>query len=188
MPESGRKENQMHLTNLLYKSRLRFGELFRDICDISGLTQGKLAREAKVEYQRLLAKGEIRPEDPVGSMGQPTISRVMAGLQEPTYLQVFIWLRVIKAHYKGAQLTQMCEELGIVVPKFSADLERMLWKLSSFLPPDELARVYEKSQNEKPLASSPSLIDHKEERMKAVRRSLSDLLNLSMKSPTQGSQ
>jgi hypothetical protein len=165
MPERGNEEIQLNLADLLKKSRRRFGELLHDVCDVAGLTQGKLAREANAERQRLIAEGKIYPEDFTGSMGQPTVSRVMAGLQEPTYFQVFIWLRVIRDHYSSAHFARICEELGIAVPEFSADLERMLWKLSFFLPPDELASVYEKSKNEKPLDSSPSLIDHKEERM-----------------------
>jgi hypothetical protein len=103
---------------------LRFGELLREVCEVSGITQGKLSREAKEERQRLIEKGIIHLDDSIGSMEQPTISKVMAGAQEPTYIQVYIWLRVIRTHYESAQFAEICKELNIPLPKFSPELER----------------------------------------------------------------
>src|SRR6266516_645436 len=82
--------NEVRLTDLFHASQKRFGELLREVCEISGFTQGKLSREAKKELQSLIQAREILPDDPIGSMEQPTISKVMAGLQAPTYFQVYI--------------------------------------------------------------------------------------------------
>jgi len=153
-----------NVTGLLYGSRKRFGELLREICEISGFTQGKLSREAKVERDRLIGSGRIRRENAAGSMEQPTISKVMAGVQEPTYFQVFIWLRVIRSHYESARLAEICRRLEIPVPQFPYELERKLWQLSAFMPPEDLLEVYTESKDDKPMEVSPSLIEHKEER------------------------
>lgn len=158
-----------HTAFLLQASRKKFGELLREICEVSGFTQGKLAKEAKAERRRLIESGEIHPEDFVGSLEQPTISKVMAGTQEPTYLQVFIWLSVIKTHYKSTQLAELCENLGIAVPELTEEKVRMLWKLSSFISPEELKEIYEQSKNEKPMKYK-KLIDHKEKRMLSTRQ------------------
>ena len=154
------------ITDLRTTSLKRFGELLQAVCEVAGLTQGKLSRAATAEYEQLRRSGAIREEDHVGSLGQPVISRVIAGLQDPTYFQVFIWLQVIQARYTSKQFAHRCQALGIPAPQFSAELERTLWKLAGFVPPDELARVYEQSQNEKPLDTNTSLVEHKEVRMK----------------------
>jgi hypothetical protein len=158
------------LTDLLHASQMRFGELLREVCEISGITQGKLSREAKEERQRLIGKGIISLEDSIGSMEQPTISKVMAGGQEPTYIQVYIWLHVIRAHYESAQFAEICEELGIPLPEFSPELERELWRLATFVPPDELLRVYEETKNKKLIEIYTPLIEHKELRWDKTRR------------------
>jgi transcriptional regulator with XRE-family HTH domain len=162
----------VNLMDLRKQSLKRFGQLLREVCEVAGLTQGKLAKAAKAELKLLIARGELHAEESVGSLSQSALSRVMAGLQEPTYFQVFLWLRVIKTHYGSARLAQTCQELGLAIPEFSAERERMLWNLASFLPPDELARVDEQSHHEKPLDDRPSLINHKEKRMQFVRSRL----------------
>jgi hypothetical protein len=153
-----------NLTDLLCRSQQRFGELLREVCEVSGFTQGKLSREAKAERQRLIASGYIHSKSSIGSMEQPTISKVMAGVQEPTYLQVFIWLRVIRSHYESARFAEICQKLNIPVPEFPPELERKLWHLSTFMPPEDLLKAYEESKDEKPTELSPSLIEHKETR------------------------
>ena len=172
MPNNKSKQVQMNerLTVLLHDSRMRFGELLRQVCEISGITQGKLSREAKEERQRLIEKGIIHLEDSIGSMEQPTISKVMAGAQEPTYIQVYIWLRVIRTHYESIQFKDICEELQIPLPKFSPGLERELWHLSTFVPPDELQQVYEETKDKKLIEIYTPLIEHKELRWDRTRR------------------
>ncbi len=158
--------DQIISTDLLRRSQKRFGELLREVCEASGFTQGKLSRKSKDERQRLIEAGYIRPEDPIGSMEQPTISKVMAGVQEPTYFQVFIWLRVIRTHYESTKFAEICKKLGIIpIPQFSRELEQKLWYLSTFVQPDELLRVYEETEEYvKELELSQSLIEHKETR------------------------
>lgn len=160
---------------LLRRSQRQFGELLYQICEISGFTQGKLSREAKDECRRLMEKGVIGPEDPVGSMEQPTISKVMAGVQGPTYLQVYIWLRVIKAHFKSEEFREICRELHIEEPpEFLPKWEEWLWHLSTFVPPDELDKACEETENLKLIEIHKPLIVHKEERWdRAKRRSVS---------------
>ncbi len=171
MPNSGSRQVRTvgNLTDLLRRSQKRFGELLREVCEVSGFTQGKLSREAKAERKRLISLGCIHPQDPIGSMEQPTISKVMAGVQEPTYFQVFIWLRVIRSHYESARFAEICNKLNIPVPEFPPELERKLWHLSTFIPPEDLLKVYNESKDEKPMEASPSLIEHKEMRWEPKR-------------------
>ncbi|HEU5375437.1 MAG TPA: hypothetical protein VFV38_08365 [Ktedonobacteraceae bacterium] len=164
MPNSdGRKVQPVeNLTSALRRSQKRFGELLRELCEVAGVTQGKLSRDARAERQRLIEEGYIRPEEPIGSMEQPTISKVMAGVQAPSYYQVYIWLRVLRRHYESERLAEICKELSIPVPIFSRETERKLWQLATFVPPEELNAIFEESKGEKPMEASPTLIDHKE--------------------------
>ncbi|HJT59811.1 MAG TPA: hypothetical protein VJ761_25095 [Ktedonobacteraceae bacterium] len=184
MSNNHSEQVQMHerLTNLLHASQIRFGELLREVCEVSGITQGKLSREAKEERQRLIEKGIIHLEDSIGSMEQPTISKVMAGAQEPTYIQVYIWLRVIRTHYESPQFAEICKELRIPLPKFSPELERELWHLSTFVPPDELLQVYEETKNKKLIEIYTPLIEHKELRWDRARRKPTKDTNMNIKS------
>jgi hypothetical protein len=191
--EQARKNES--LSSLVRISQKRFGELLRQICEISGITQGKLSREAKNERQRLIEKGDIHPDDLIGSMEQPTISKIMAGVQGPTYFQVYIWLRVIRAHFESARFAEICKELNIDLPEFSSKLEHELWRLSTFIPPDELHRTYENAKEIKlivtppdelhrtyenakekdakkeiKLMELPSIVDHKEQRWERTKR------------------
>lgn len=123
------------ILDLLDDSRMRFGDSLRDICEVAGLTQSELSKRAKVELKQLVSKDGKTPRD---SMEQPAISKVMAGLQEPTYIQVYIWLRVIRAWYESPILAHLCAAQEVDVPTFSPELERKLWRLAAFVPPDEL--------------------------------------------------
>jgi len=147
------------LTDLLRSSQKKFGELLREVCLAAGFTQGKLSREAKDEHQRLIEIGDLYPGDSIGSMEQPTISKVMAGSQEPTYYQVYIWLNVLRRHFDSPRFAEICKELDISLPTFSAQLERGLWRLSTFIPPDELRQVYEEAKDEKLIEIYKSLVE-----------------------------
>src|SRR5216683_4258190 len=133
-------------SNLRYEALKRFGSILRDLCEVSGFTQGKLAREAKAERQLLIDEGYINPGDLIGSMEQSTVSRIMTGAQEPTFFQVFIWLRVLRKHYKSPELADVCQKMGIEKPEFPSTLERKLWNLAGFVTPKELSLVYEGSK------------------------------------------
>jgi hypothetical protein len=158
------------LTELLRNAQQRFSEILSELCEVAGLTQGRLARLAKLELQTLVSQGVISSGSPVGSMYQPTISKVLSGQQTPTYYQVYIWLRVVRSWYGSLQLAALCEKRGVPVPIFSEIVERKLWYLAGFVPPDELSQV------EVPEVPDVKLIDHKERRWtkqytKAVSRS-----------------
>ena len=159
-----------HLSDTVRTSQNRFGELLREICEISGFTQGKLSREAKKEYQRLVEQGFILLDDPVGSMEQPTVSKVMAGMQVPTYYQVYIWLSVIRTHYESDEFARICKELDIERPKFPYELEPKLWRLLGFVTPDERSEAYRMTKDIKLLEVTPGLIDHKERRFVERRK------------------
>lgn len=163
MPNSDSGEGR--LTDLFHASQKKFGELLREVCEVSGFTQGKLSREAKKELQRLIDEGYILPEDPIGSMEQPTISKVMAGLQGPTYFQVFIWLKVIETYYHSEQFAKICRQLDLSTPPvFTPQLKQRLWGLASFMPPEELSENYEQAKDIKLIEIHPPLIEHKETR------------------------
>ena len=177
MPEANSEQARDNetLSDLVHNSRIRFGQLLWEICEVSGLSQGKLAQEAKYERQRLIDNGKLRSGDQVGSMEQPTISKVIAGIQEPTYFQVYIWLRVIEAHFKSPRLASICEDLHLPCPEFTPELARKLWYLSGFIPPDERAQVYEDAKEDKivehvksypSLKKYRSLLQHRERRWK----------------------
>jgi hypothetical protein len=162
--------NEARLTNLFHASQKRFGELLREVCEISGFTQGNLSREAKKELQRLIQAGEIFPDDPIGSMEQPAISKVMAGLQAPTYFQVYIWLKVIEEHYNSDEFTEICHQLHIAHPPvFTDQLKQELWRLATFVPPDELHENYKNTKDLKLIEIHTPLIDHKEIRWEKTK-------------------
>jgi hypothetical protein len=158
-----------NLTDLLHNSQKRFGTLLSDVCEVAGLTQGQLSRAAKGERQRLIDAGYIPAESMRESMAQPTISKVMAGVQAPTYMQVYIWLRVIRTHYESTRFAEQCRRADVAVPTLSPEMERILWRLATFISPDDLARVCEQSKDINPLEGRVSLIEHKEMRWKASR-------------------
>lgn len=157
------KRETRDLSTLRNAAQQVFGRILRDLCEASGITQGKLAKEAKVERKRLIEQGSINSGDLIGSMEQPTISRVLAGAQEPTYFQVFIWLRVIRRHYESKELAKKCQELGIEKPLFPAETEQVLWDLTAFKRPEHLAQAYEVGKKIQP--TRLSMIEHKEMRM-----------------------
>lgn len=159
------RENQniMDYSKLRNEAQQRFGNILRDLCEASGFTQGKLAKEAKRERKRLIENGNINPGDLIGSMEQPAISRVLAGTQEPTYFQVLIWLQVLRKHYASDELAKKCEDLGIQKPEFLKETEQILWDLSAFRPPDKLASAYNESKKIQPIQFS--IIDHRETRL-----------------------
>jgi hypothetical protein len=99
-------------------------------------------------------------------MEQPAISRVLTGQQEPTYFQVLIWLRVLRKYYESEELARICEEMEIVKPAFTVEIERFLWMLAAFVPPEERAQAYAQSKDLQPLRFHPPIIEHKERRMK----------------------
>ncbi len=142
----------------------------RQVCEVGGFTQGMLSREAKVERQQLIKIGEIRPDDPVGSLEQPTISKVMAGAQAPTYYQVYIWLAVLRKHYKSPRFAKICEEFGEELPEFFPEWEQYLWHLASFMPPDKLRQINTKAKDLEIIAIYPSRIDHKERRWEGAKK------------------
>jgi hypothetical protein len=160
-----RSDSTINYSELDRDAHKRFGVLLHELCEVSGLTQGKLARQAKFERSQLVKSGCLELGTLTGSMEQPTISRVLAGLQEPTYFQVLIWLRVIRKYYESDDLTRICEERGIIKPAFTAETERLLWTLASFVPPDERARAFAQSKNFQLLGFHIPIIEHKERRM-----------------------
>jgi hypothetical protein len=173
-----------NMADVLRESRKRFGNLLGELCEVSGFTQGKLSREAKLVYRQMVEDGNIHAEDPVGSMEQPTISKVIAGVQDPTYFQVYIWLRVIRKHIESDQFAKVCKDLKLnSVPTFSLDLELDLWRLAHFTPPSELLNTYEKRKNLKLIEIYEPLIDHKEVRWdRGKRRSQSKSVKENRKS------
>lgn len=156
----------MNYSELDRNAHKRFGVLLHELCEVSGLTQGRMAKQAKAERARMIKDGCIKQADSIRSMEQPTISRVLAGQQEPTYFQVLIWLRVLRTHYGSEELTQICEEMGIAKPAFTVETERLLWTLAGFVPPDKRAQAYEQSKDVQPIGFHLPLIEHKERRMR----------------------
>jgi len=155
----------MNYSELDRDAHKRFGVLLHELCEVSGLTQGKLARQAKFERRQLIKNGCIQLGTLTGSMEQPTISRVLAGLQAPTYFQVLIWLRVLRKHYESEELARICDEMGIAKPAFTVETERLLWGLAAFVPPEERAQAYAQSKDFQPLGFHIPIIEHKERRM-----------------------
>lgn len=130
-------------TNLVHSSLKEFGRLLREVCEVGGYTLEKLSREACHERERLIVSGDLKPHDPVGPMGQLAIARVMAGFEEPTCYQVYIWLRVLRTHFESPEFAQICQDLGIPLPTFPPALEAELWRLSNHQAPSELREAYE---------------------------------------------
>ena len=168
MSDANHGEDQ--LLGVTRESQKRFGQLLREVCEVIGFTQGKLSREAKKELQRLLKQGYLLEEDLIGSMEQPTISRVMAGIQQPTYFQVFIWLRVIFTYYTSKEFADICRKLEMPFPRLPANLKQTLWRLSTFTAPYELLQTYEETKDLKLIEIYGSLIEHKEVRWDKTRR------------------
>lgn len=136
-------------------AQARFASLLLQICEAGGLSQGKLARMAQADVRWLLGEGTLGSNDPIGSLGQPTISRILAGKQQPTYGQVYIFLRAIRAHYTSSELTRRCEKCGLSVPVFSREQELALWTLAGFCSPDELARELKKGDQSTAFVALP---------------------------------
>lgn len=143
----------------------RFGTLLHLHCERVGLSQGKLARLATRKRNQMLKEGALRKSDAIGSMAQPTISRVAAGLQAPSYFQVLLWISVVREYYKSGELAERCEQLGIVTPVFSARTERSLWALAGFIPPEKLEQALEQSAPVGKQQATRSLVDHRESRL-----------------------
>lgn len=150
------------LADLVERSRKRFGVLLRNVCEIGGVTQGMLSREAKRELRRLREMGEIVLDESVGSLEQPTISKVMAGMQAPTYYQVSIWVKVLQASFTSDRLAMLCQALDISQPAFDPTWEQALWRLAHFVPPQELCQVYECAKDLKVRKMYQTLSEHKE--------------------------
>ena len=87
-------------TTILRGNQRRFGQLLRQLCELGGFTVGKLSRESKAYQQALIGQGIMEREDGVGeALERRAIMGVVTGAVAPTPLQVYIWLRVLRAHF-----------------------------------------------------------------------------------------
>jgi len=120
---------------------LRFGTLLRGACDAVGLTQPLLEKYGQAEYAQLEANGFITPDDPVSSMLQEVISRVLRGKQRPSYTQTYIWITVVKRHYNDPRIKEIFDDKGLEMPVFTPELESALWTLAGYSSPQEVIKA-----------------------------------------------
>jgi hypothetical protein len=132
-------------TALLRDNQRRFGRLLRQLCELGGFTAGKLERSSKAYQQLLIEQGVIDPEEAV-LLIEPVILDAVKGIAAPTYLQVFVWLAVLRKHFESPEFAAVCRELAIPVPAYPLALENTLWKLAGFIPPDEVSEVARQAQ------------------------------------------
>lgn len=152
----------MQLSELVDQARRRFGELLRELCEASALSQGKLSRLAEEACDVMVDEGRVL-EGKVSSLAQPTLSLVMAGKTRPGYFQVYIWLHVLRAWYEGPELAALCKKRGVEVPVFSHALECDLWHLAGYATPTEIEEAYVI-----PVPIDVSLVEHKGQRFGRV--------------------
>jgi hypothetical protein len=120
----------------------RFGTLLRQVCDSVGIKQPLLEKYGQAEYKRMEEAGSFIAKDaPPSSMLQQVISLVILGKQHPSYLQTFIWIKVIKAHYNNAHVKEYFSKKGLEMPVFTPELEEALWVLSGHYRPDAVQRT-----------------------------------------------
>jgi len=115
-----------------------FGEALYKICRRFGITQPLLEKYAEAEYALMEAEGKIAVQS---SMKQQVISRVVTGLQRTSYLQTFIWLKVIKQHYENEKVIEYFRNKGLEMPLFTEEIEDELWALSGHQSPKSVKRA-----------------------------------------------
>jgi transcriptional regulator with XRE-family HTH domain len=120
---------------------LRFGTLLRAICEAAGLTQPLLEKYGQAEYAQLEKSGFITPDDPVTSMLQEVISRVLRGKQRPSYTQTYIWITVVKRHYSDPRIKKIFKDKKLEMPKFTPEIEDALWTLAGYSSPQDVIKV-----------------------------------------------
>jgi hypothetical protein len=136
----------MNFTTALWReNQRRFGRLLRQLCELGGFTAGKLSRESKSYQQALIEQGVIDPEDAV-LLIEPVILDAVKGIAAPTYLQVFVWLAVLRKHFESPEFAAVCRELAIPVPAYPLALETDLWRLAGFVEPSEVCEVAARTQ------------------------------------------
>lgn len=143
------------ISKLRAAAQAKFASLLLKICEAGGLSQGQLARMAQADARQLLEIDTLSVDHSIGSLAQPTISRILAGKQEPTYAQVYFLMRAIRTHYASSELTRRCQERGLSAPVFSSEHELALWTLAGFCLPDDLARELEKSDQRAAFVALP---------------------------------
>jgi transcriptional regulator with XRE-family HTH domain len=142
------------------KARELFGSLLKLLCRRAGITQDKLERDSRAYREELIARGLLQDDNNSGSMNQSAISRVMKGIQPPTYDQVRIWLEVIDRVYKSDKFREICNNIGWPYKDFfTKELKIDMYRLALFGTPEEVVAAYEQwedlpLQNKKKLSPS----------------------------------
>lgn len=115
-----------------------FGEALYKVCRRVGITQPLLEKYGEAEYAQMEAEGKISVQS---SMKQQVISRVVTGLQAPSYTQTYIWLKVIKQHYENEKVIEYFQNKGLEMPVFTEEVEEKLWALSGHQSPRSVKRA-----------------------------------------------
>ncbi|HEX3640658.1 MAG TPA: hypothetical protein VHV10_05155 [Ktedonobacteraceae bacterium] len=131
----------------------RFGTLMRQFCEAAGMNQPWLAdkgqsmynemmirKYGKERYEQMLEEGTL-PKEEQSSMLQQAVSRVIIGVQRPSYIQTYIWISVIEEHYNNEEIKRYFEWKGLEMPVFTEEMYQALWALSGHQPPDAVNKA-----------------------------------------------
>lgn len=131
--------SEAYLDNVISTKALPLcGALLRLVCTRAGITQTRLARDAKTW---------LRPGEKI-DIYQPTISEVSQGKREPSYRQLWVWLRAIRAVYEDPDFPRKCLANRMPCYPFPKDLEMDIRRLALKCDNDEdIAIAYERRRN-----------------------------------------
>ena len=131
----------------------RFGTLMRQVLDGIGVNQVLFEKRAQAKYdafmfekygkqayERMKEDGTI-PKEEQSSMLQQVISRVINGLQRPSYIQMLIWMGVIADLYNNESIKKWFRDNDLEMPVFSEEIEEALWALSGHQCPRKVNKV-----------------------------------------------
>jgi|SRR2546430_5911161 len=163
-------DSQLEDLLTLESKTIAFGFYLRQACNDGRITQTLLEKYGEMEkYVRLVNKygkevyeqkkrdGTL-PKEEQSSMKQETISRVVNGIQRPSFQQVSIWIFVIKRHYTSEDVRLMFDNKGLSIPNFTEEMEEKLWISSGYLSPNMVRKAIH--DNGMDLVSYPNCVKY----------------------------
>jgi hypothetical protein len=169
--ETERFFDQVGLESLLVynsKSIVQFGELFRYIIERAGLSQTALCEQAIALKKELIERGYLTEDTPVGSLVQKSLSDCLTAKRRPSFIQLFIWIRVIKLHYANENIQRVVYQLTNRKLTWDRDAEERLYILAGYTDPINLDHAAAITEAE--IRAAPSLINHSERNFKKSAR------------------
>lgn len=131
----------------LVEARALFGELLGVLCERAYISQNKLGKKATEYRSYLMTEGYLRQGADTGGLDQSALSRIIKNDRQPSYAQVYIWLKVLRNIFESEEYRRYCARKAKPIYVFDEDLETDMWRLALFGTPKEVIEAYKRRKD-----------------------------------------